>query len=343
MNEAAVEDLTPTAVERSDGRILTGVGADAADLKDVMRRHAPADDPAIDAAPEPTAPPSSAAGPSEEAREQSPSPKKTRGQARFDQLTGEREAAKREADAAKAEAKALKAQLEALRTPSAAVPNQPETPRSPVAPAPEKFAFPAYDVYLQSHPEADYDAWVEAKMDAHTDWKLAKVAPVSQADIDARIRASIEADRASRSRQDSVSSIVDKGRAAYPDFDAVRDAVADISFAPAKVQAMLDQPNAHDLIYKVAKDRALAERLAAEPDLVRFGLQLAGLVSSGGAAHLASTSPAASVIAPAPYQPVGSGSRTTVTPSADLARKGFDFDASGYRERRAAERKVNRR
>jgi hypothetical protein len=79
-------------------------------------------------------------------------------------------------------------------------------------------------------------------------------------------------------------------------------------------------------------------------DPFTFALEVAKLAPNGSVATPASTAASGSVPPPAPYQPVGSGSTTTALPSAELARKGgYDFDKSGYREKRAAERGVSRR
>lgn len=324
-------DLTPTAVEAPDGRVLTGVGVSAEQLQAVMERHAPP-------TPEPAEPVQATTAPVEPVVE----PKKpTRGQARFDALTGEREAALRQARAAEQERDALRAELETLRAQVSASPSPAATPASPLAPAPaatpEKFSYPAYDAYVAQHPEATWDDWQDAKSDALVEWKLGR----AQQQFDARIRQSIEADRASRTFQTTVESVLEAGRKAYPDFDAVRETVGDIDFGPEKLQFILQQPDAHQLIYALASNRELAQQLAREPSLSQFGMGLAR-VTAPAAAVPASTARAGLAIAPPPYQPVGSGGTTTGTPSADLAKKGFDFDASGYREKRAAERKVRR-
>ena len=72
-------------------------------------------------------------------------------------------------------------------------------------------------------------------------------------------------------------------------------------------------------------------------DQFTFGVTIAGLVPTARAAAPAWTPP------PPPYAPVGASSPTTPTPSSELAKKGFDYDASGYRAKRAAERGIKSR
>ncbi len=316
MSEA---DLTPVSVESSDGRVLTGVGTTTEALTEVMERHAPPAAPA-------TAP-----------------PKEPKGRARFDALTAEREAEKTARTAAETERDALKQRLEALEKapPTAAVP---AAPAEPVA-APEKFTFPTYETYLVSNPNATWDDWNDAKIDAHSDWKIAKL------DLDGRVRSTLDAERASRAVGETISAVDERGRKAYPDFEAVRTngPGSSINLGPtpahaaARVQAILKLSNSEHVQYAIGKDAALAHRLAAMTD-VEFGIALASLAPASAAASPASTAQAGSVTPPPPYQPVGSGSKTTVPPSAELIPKaGYDFDKSGYREKRAAERGVNRR
>src|SRR5580692_5428219 len=95
-------DADTVVSHEQDGRVLSGVGVDAEDLAATMARHAPKDASAPDPAPTDAAPLVE---------------KPKRGQARFDQLTGEREAERRRADAAEARAKELEAKLSAVQVP----------------------------------------------------------------------------------------------------------------------------------------------------------------------------------------------------------------------------------
>ena len=325
-------DLTVVSHEQ-DGRVLSGVGIDASDLQQTMERHAPVEEPAKPA--EPAATETKPAAPVEE--------KKPRGAKRFDELTKEREDAKREAEAARKEAADLKARLEALEQakpaqtpapqPVAQQPAQAEPAKAPDLPAELK----SYDAYLAGHPDADYETY----RDAREDWRIQNIAAPQ---FDARIRRSIEADQASRSFVDLVVQTRTKAREVYPDFDAVitNGPGAQVVMAPDRLDAIIRHPQSGHLQYVIAKDAALAQKLASCSPF-DFGAELVRLTPSTSVALSASTGSAGSATPPPPMQPVGSGSKTTITPSAELAKGGYDFDKSGYREKRAAERGVTRR
>jgi hypothetical protein len=315
--------LETVSVEQ-DGRVLTGVGADRADLEQVMERHAPAEEPA-----KPESVTTEIAQPVEA--------KKPRGQSRFDQLTGEREAAKREADAAKAEAADLRMKLEAAQKTREAAPAAipaPEAARAAV-PAPTRAKPTEAEVGTKYQTYGDF-------VDDLTDWKSEQRAQTT--DIDAQIRRSIEADRASRSREDRLVNARTRALTVYPDFDAVMSSphmnANNWSLEKiAAIEALAEMEHVH---YALGKDPSLAEKLRVEPNLAVFGMELAKLIPAAAVASPASTAHAGTSMAPPPFQPVGSGSKTTVPPSAELASKGFDFDKSGYREKRAAERGLRR-
>ena len=88
-----------------DGRILTGVGTTVDDLAETMDRHAE---------PEPEAPAATPAVPTPQPRDDA-GKYKTRGQRRFDELTREREDARREASEVKARAEAAERERDELR------------------------------------------------------------------------------------------------------------------------------------------------------------------------------------------------------------------------------------
>jgi len=322
----SAEGLEQVSVESSDGRVLTGVGVTTEALQETIDARTPdtAKTPppvAGDAAPVPV------------------EPKPTRGQKRFDQLTGEREAEKRAREAAEKERDELKAQLAAAKQPPAD-PKPRELEPEPKAP-----------VLTRNKPVEDeigtkYQSYADFVEDL-ADWKAEQ--RLAALDLDARVRSSIEADRASRSFADSVEDIKTRGRKVYANFDAVLATGAGVPIAlgpdtatdTARVKAILGLPNAEHLIYAIANDADLAKTLGSLSD-VAFGLKLAQIAPASPVASPASTGTPGS-LPPQPYQPVGSGSVTTVPSSAELTRKaGFDFDRSGYREKRAAERGVRR-
>jgi hypothetical protein len=312
-------DLTVVSHEQ-DGRILSGVGVTADELAETMERHAPEPE-------TPAAPPATTAAPV------APEPdKQTRGQKRFAELTREREDAKRLAAEAQAERDRYKAELEQFKARPPQAP--PTAPKEAVAPPPKETRPKPKEDEIGTKYQT-YGDYVEDLADWKAEQRLATV------DFDARIRQSIEADRASRSVTDRVTAAADRGRQAYPDFDAVLKAPV-ATYPNALLARIATMDGAEHMYYQLATNREASQRiLAALQDPLTLGLELAKLGPSAPGASPAS--PARTVAPPPPpYQPVVGGSKTTVTPSADLA-KGFDFDKSGYRERRAAERGVSRR
>ncbi len=320
------ESLEVVSVEQ-DGRVLSGVGVDADRLSETMERHAPAETLETPAASS-TAPPVASESPSQ--TDQRP----TRGSRRFSALEHERDEAAKRADAAEARAKDLESKLtagaprhETVTAPAVAV-NAVQPPAATRTKPSEDQVGSKYQTY------ADF-------VEDLADWKAEQ--RLASFDFDARIRPTIEADRVAQRHAAKVDEVISRGRKTYPDFDAVLQAPHMLTAWPADkiaVIASLEKPET--IQYALAKDPALAEALRVEANPAQFGLRLAQLITAAAVASPASTAPTSSVL-PVPYQPVGSGSKTTVTPSAELATRGHDFDKSGYREKRAAERGVFRK
>lgn len=326
------DDLNVVSVEDAQGRILSGVGADADQLAETMERHAPD---------EPVASPSV---PLESPTPAESKPPETRGRKRFAQLSSERDKALNEAAAIAKERDELRQKLEAAsRQPEP--PKAPEAPKETPLPATRELltkmpaALKTFDAYVAVVPDADYEEW----RDARNVWLYQQQTP----DIDAVVRHRIEADTASRTQAQRIEQEVARGRQAYADFDAV------IQNAPhmqandwplTLVQAIQNLEEPEHIRYQLAKDPVLSQRLKTL-DPVSAGIELAKLITPKAAVAMqASTAPTGTVSPPAPYQPVGAGSKTTAPPLGDLPKKaGFDFDKSGWRERRAAERGVTRR
>lgn len=334
MSETTLEQVSA----EHDGRVLTGVGTTSDALQETMERRA-SDVPLLpsEASAEAAQPAPSSSG-DRDAKGQFVKP--TRGQKRFDQLTGEREAERRAREAAERERDTLKAELEAARRPV-------EPPKAPPAeePAtPAKFG-QTFEQYLQAHPSAEYEDYIDerARFIAREEAKTL--------DIDARVEQRLEAARASRSFEEQVVRVRTEALKVYPDFEQVitTGPGANISLGPtpqqadARIKLILGLPEAATIEYAIAKDGDLAQRLARMSD-VEFGITIARLAPGTGVASPASTLSREVRPVPAPYQPVGSGSVTTSPPSSELTKRaGFDFDKSGYREKRAEERGVRRR
>ena len=354
MSEA---DYTVVSHEQ-DGRILSGVGADVDDLAETMARHAPPEpeQPAAQATPTTEAPAGTGPAADVPRNEQGQfaktdeselvfpdgsRQKPQRGQKRFQQLTAHAEAWRRHAESTARERDELKRSAESRpRTPEAPPSSQAPPAGSAETRTASPVAYPdhlkSYDAYVATTPDAAYEDFLDARADFRIQTRL----PV---DLDARVRASIEADRASRTLQDHVSKAIERGRQVYPDFDAVLQSPhMQAEWHPGKLRAIAQHEAPERIQYALGKDPELAERLRLMTDPVQFGMALAQIVPPAAVAPPASTARTMGPPPPTPSQPVGGGSKTTVPSSAELAN-GFDFDRSGYRERRAAERGGNRR
>jgi hypothetical protein len=276
--------------------------------------------------------------------------KPSRGQKRFSQLTSERdqEAHKRaEAERERDELKARIATIESSRT-SAPAPVAAAVPPSAAPVSSAKFSYPTYTQWAEQNPalvqssEDPYGTWTEQRADALFDWKQSRI------DLDAVVRNRIEADQASRAFNTTVKSMLDRGRASYPnDFDAVRQNGPGvmITLGPTvekgaeRAQMIAQMPNGEHLFYAIARSAEVAHALARMSDY-QFGMALSSIAPSNPAASPASTGSAGFTVAPPPMQPVGSGSKTAVPSAVDLAeRGGEDYDASGFREQARRERR----
>jgi hypothetical protein len=312
---AAAPDANAIVTSTDDsGRTLSGVGASAEHLAEVMERHAPEETPA----------PAESAAPPEPA-------KPSRGRARFSELAHQRDEAKQRADT-------LERELTELRAKSSTAPAS-----SPPAPAPTSTSVPNVgDSGRSTRPQPSEDE-VGTKYKTYADFVLDSarwVVEQQQSDFDARIQQRIEGDRATRDFLSHAESTWAKGRKVYPDFDTVRmtGPGAHVPMDAEKIRTILHHPATEHMQYVIAKDAALAQQLA-QMGPIDFGMAMASFAPAGPAAPLASTGANGSTTPPAPMQPVGSGSPTTAPSSADLAHKG---DYHAYKARREAERKARR-
>ncbi len=312
-------------------RALSG-GTDAAQLAETMERHAPEPAEAAGTGAVPAATEGASAAPAAE-------PKPTRGQQRFSELAKARDAAQARADAAEARAKELEARVNApapaAREPEPARPvAQPAA--APAAPAPaERFSYPSYAQAVEKDANLDYDQWELDRLHAFRDWDRTQQATAAEK--------AAEAKREAESQQELDTALASwhTRRAAF--------AASRPDRAPA-VQAFLNNVNAGtplgDALLYSEVGMEMADHLAANlPEATRIaGLNPAQQLLALGRIEstlVAAARPAKRAVAPppAPYEPVNGNGATVSTSSAELAGKGHDFDASGYREKRAAERK----
>jgi hypothetical protein len=337
MNEPI--DAPQQTSHEQDGRTLTGMGEPSEALIEHMDRRAetPAKEPPASgaaAAPALTPDPGTVAAPAEQ-------PKPSRGAQRFSDLTRERDEARNETakertqrETLEREVTDLRARVQQASTPQQAAAAQTQLDRAENRQAdqakPQGFQFPKFEEALEQFPQLTYDDWQDAKLVAFADWRDA------QRNIPALVQQAIQQDRSQRSFADTVESARTRGRAVYKDFDAVWNGGpgAGIIQNPHQLQAIIGHPQAEHITYAILKDGDLARRLA-QAGPIEFGMELARLAPAQQQA-----APSRQVAPPTPYDPVGTGSATTVQASSELAKKG-NFDA--YRARRASERGVKSR
>lgn len=319
-----------------NGRTLSGMGASPEQLESVMERHAP--EPTEGASAGTAAPPSPAEG---DAASVAPAPDKlTRGRQRFADLTAERDAAKARAAAAETEREALARERDELKAriekPAA------EPAPKPVAAKPTSEKFPAFEVWLEKPENKDKD-WNDYT-DARVAHNYAALRAAERAEESA-----VSAEQTQREQWKTYNDGFAAMRAEAPDFDTVLGAIGPTDVSKVVEQAVIavGARAAYYLGTHLDELRELtADTVGVSPEDPAFAaivaatkryLQTLVKTPARPAPPVRSAAPP-----PVPYTPVNGNSVTTATPSSELAGKGFDFDKSGYREKRAAERKSAR-
>ena len=332
MSEAETVDANTVTSHEQDGRVLSGVGVSADRLAETMERHAPPE-PTPEATGTPVAPTDGKPADAAPAAEPPPS----RGRQRFADLTKERDTAKAEAEALRAEREALARERDELKarvsqpSPAAAEPPKPAEPPPPTRPEPTEdevgTKYPTYAAFAR-----DLAEWVYEQRQA-----------AAHGTTQAEVREMLALEREAADFRAALQSSQDRGRKAYADFDTLLKGPAakvkmstDPHEAIERVSYILKHAQSEHIQHAILSDVKLAEQLR-DSDQITFGVTIAGLVPAAKPAAPAWTPP------PPPYATVGAGSPTTATPSSELPKKGFDFDSSGYREKRAAERGVKTR
>jgi hypothetical protein len=308
---------SPNVSVEQNGRVLTGgPGTSVEALEQAVERSEPQTESKASAKPEAT----------QEA-------KQTRGQARFSELTQQRDEERRRATEANERAAALAERLEALekRTAPAGKPESPPAASAPVSVSSGTRPKPSEDEIGTTY--KTYGDYVEDL----TDWKSEQ-----------RDRKAAD-ERAQSSRVEKWTAERATASALYPDFDTVLKTGpgADVDLSPdpatavARVQMLMEIPGGAHVVYKLAKDAAEATRLAGLDDRA-FGFAVARLLPpESNGAQPASPAAQRATKAPPPYQPVQAGGKTTATTAAEIAAKGGNYDE--YRAKRAAERGVKPR
>lgn len=318
-----------------DGRTLTGVGETVESLQETMDERAPVEEVSADARPSTGSAPAPAAPVAEG------QPRPTRGQARFSELTKERDEAKARADAAERRAAEIEARLsQAPAAPPSSSPAaqiQPSVPNGGVSGQPQSSQptrpEPTEDEIGPGLKYETYGAFVKDQ----NKWGWEQ----QQASIDQRVRQGIEVHQNQLAFQTHVEKTREKGRAIYKDFDAMLKSGPGtyVNMPSSAVMEIYGLPNSEHVQYAIMKDGALAHRLAAlaATNPYAFGLELAKIAPVAPAAPPASTGTSGSATPPPPMQPVGAGSTTTRPSSADAET------FQEYQSRRHAERGGSRR
>jgi len=246
-------------------------------------------------------------------------PKQTRGEKRFAELTREREDANRRAEAAERERDELRAKINPPPTEKieAAKPAVAET-----RPKPQES-----DIGVKYQSLSDY-------FEDLSDWKSEQRETKLRAEFDARLKNGIEADRASRNRASTFEQAITRGRAAYTDFDATLDTAKNVLIPPMQQDAIMRVAKPEDIMYALAKDHAKLTAFVSITDPIQLGMDFAKLIPVAEAVALPASTPAPvrTTNAPAPLQPVGAGSRTARPSLNELANSNYD----AYKAARAA-------
>lgn len=307
-----------TDVQMPSGVVLTGMGGDSDALAETFEhRHEQRTGETVEAVIETNG----------EAQ------KEPRGRKRFSQLTGERDAALARAEEAERKAKEIEAQLRARADQSEAA----------VRPKAAEEVTPKGETFTRPKPS---DAEIGTKYSSLSDyfedladWKAEQRETKLRTDFDARLKESIEADRASRTRQSVVNEAFTRGRTQYTDFDAVLKSADAILIPPSHQDAIQMLPNFEHILYALGKDHAKLKEVIGITNPVQLGVALAQLIPRPEAVALPASTPVAvrQSNAPAPPQPGGSGSRTAQRSLTDIANSG---DYESYKARRNADRGV---
>ncbi len=303
MSNDALVTAPPDTIELPNGVILTGHGGDVEAMEEqAIARHeelhgkpTQVEEPAVET-------PKVAEPATEDAE-----PHLSRSQKRIKQLNEKANAAEQARLAAEARVRELEARVNTVPAVEAPKPVETAKPAGPAKPQLAQFD--------------DYSDYIEAL----TDWKVEQRKESLVSELDARSYARSEAERASRSYTEHISSIFDKGRSAYSDFDQVLAGTAPI-LSQMHLQALAQAPNAEHVLYALANDSDGYDRFAKITDPVTLGLTIAQYIPRESVAPAASTRPVATSKAPAPPQPLGTSAKTSAATIEELADAG-NFEA----------------
>lgn len=218
----------------------------------------------------------------------------------------------------------------------------PPAPKAGAAPAPApaaatpaapSFTFPTFDDYQADHPDADYDAYTDARSDARDAWREG----VKQATAahEATTRAAAEAKQATAARVETFKTAAETFAATHADYHDVLGKVTVPQVVDAATGESTDAPvvgpfrnllmrtgdKGPEILYFLGQHPAEAERLWAAPDLASLieaftevKLKALGPSPAGAAPNLTLVPPRPSkpvTDAPAPLEAVPGGAHHT--------------------------------
>lgn len=258
-------------------------------------------------------------------------------QARLSQETQRRHAAERQAQEAQQRIAALEQQFAQFREQQTPKPQQPQQPQKATYPP----VLQSFDAYVAQHPNADWDAY----QDARVEWRT------SQIDVSALVRQQFEQERQRLEGERLIAAHgarVEEAKKKYADWAdalnagdaALKEAGVDLSaFVRARI---LEHPQSADVLHylgthpdeciQLARSTAGLTDAAAVP-LVRLALDR---LVSAGASHGAATTVLTN--AKPPIKPLGA---SHVTPSTDDYSDDEPFEKHFAREN-ARDRKRGR-
>jgi hypothetical protein len=201
---------------------------------------------------------------------------KSRTQLRFDELTRQRHAAERKANEEKARAEAetaraeaLARELEAIRAAKAKSATETPAPATQSAdefketrPEPKEEDFESYALYTK-----EVAKWAVEQERARTEHVAAKAKAEAEKTAAAAERKAREDAQAKEAEERAVafSSQVEQVRAKYEDFETVMEAASAVQF-PVQIEAAIqDSDVGGEVLYYLAKNKAIAEDLAKLP------------------------------------------------------------------------------
>lgn len=220
--------------------------------------------------------------------------------------------------------------------PRAVTPPPADGVKPPAPPAAPVFTFESWDKYQETHPEAEYDDYRDAREDARGEFRrLNEARQTQRQQYDAGIQAAL----------DQHHQAAESFKAATPDFDAKTEAIKLNpklpSFQALQMSVLRAGADGPKILYYLANNPEMVQRLEGSPSREAFietftEAKLAALRPTGSPAVAAAPAAVPKNTAPAPLTPVAGGA-TTARSLKSLAE--VDDDADAYIEARQRQQK----